>query len=169
MAARFARENLVPYFGLCLGLQVMVIELARQMFGDCSANSTEFAQCAHPVVDLMLEQRSIQDKGGTMRLGSYPCALTPGTHARAAYGAELIHERHRHRYEINNTYRDQLAAAGIVWSGQAPDGQLMEIGELRDHPWMLGSQFHPEFKSHPDAPHPLFRDFVAAAIPHGEA
>jgi CTP synthase len=167
LAARYAREHQVPYFGLCLGLQVMVIELARQVFGDGTANSTEFTQCPHPVVDLMPDQRGIVDKGGTMRLGTYPCALLPGSRAQAAYGAELIHERHRHRYEINNDYRDRLAEAGMVWSGQAPDGHLVEIGELADHPWMLGSQFHPEFKSHPDAPHPLFREFVAAAIKHG--
>jgi len=164
-AARFARENKVPYLGLCLGLQVMVIEFARHVLGDDRANSAEFdPQTPHPVVDLMLEQRNIRDMGGTMRLGSYPCVLVEGTKARRAYGVPQVSERHRHRYEINNRYREVLAKAGMVWSGLSPNGQLVEIGELRDHPWMLGSQFHPEFKTRPDAPHPLFRAFIEAAL-----
>ena len=165
LAARYARQNQVPYLGLCLGLQVMVIDMARDVCGKGEANSSEFCPTTpDPVVDLMLEQRQIADKGGTMRLGSYPCALVPGTHARKAYGVDLVHERHRHRYEINNEYRQVLQEAGMVWSGLSPDGLLVEIGELRDHPWMVGSQFHPEFKSRPNTPHPLFRDFVSAAL-----
>jgi len=165
MAARYARQNKVPYLGLCLGLQVMVIDLAREVFGDGKANSAEFCPTTpNPVVDMMLEQRHITDKGGTMRLGNYPCFLLPETRAWQAYGVDLIHERHRHRYEINNDYREALQKAGLVWSGMSPDGLLIEIAELRDHPWMVGSQFHPEFKSRPNKPHPLFRDFVGAAL-----
>jgi CTP synthase len=164
-AAHYARLNRAPYLGLCLGLQVMVIDLARETLGDFHANSSEFCPTTpHPVVDLMLEQRHITDKGGTMRLGSYPCCLLPETRARRAYGVDLVHERHRHRYEINNDYREALQKAGMVWSGLSPDGLLIEIGELRDHPWMVGSQFHPEFKSRPNVPHPLFRDFIGAAL-----
>jgi CTP synthase len=163
-AAHFAREHQVPYLGLCLGVQVMIIDFARQVLKDNRANSSEFAPNGpYPVVDLMEDQRDITNKGGTMRLGSYPCLLVEGTKARAAYGVERISERHRHRYEINNRYRQALQDAGMVWSGISPDGQLVEIAEIRDHPWMLGSQFHPEFKSRPNAPHPLFRDFLGAA------
>jgi len=163
-AAHFARERKVPYLGLCLGVQVMIIEFARSVLKDSGANSSEFApRCLHPVVDLMDEQREITNKGGTMRLGGYPCLLVEGTKARAAYGVERISERHRHRYEINNHYRRLLEDAGMVWSGVSPDGRLVEIAEIRDHPWMVGSQFHPEFKSRPNAPHPLFRGFLAAA------
>ncbi len=163
--ARFARENQIPYLGLCLGLQVMIIDFARQFFGTEAVNSAEFdPDTPYPVVDLMLEQRGIIDKGGTMRLGSYPCVVQPGTRAYAAYGTERVEERHRHRYEINNRYRDELERAGLVWSGLSPDGQLVEMAELRDHPWMLGTQFHPEFKTRPDRPHPLFREFIAAAL-----
>ncbi|MCD6302536.1 MAG: CTP synthase [Anaerolineae bacterium] len=165
LAARYAREHNVPYLGLCLGLQVMVIEFARHVLREERCNSSEFdAECAHPVVDLMPEQRGIVDKGATMRRGSYPCRLLDGTLARRIYNAPLVHERHRHRFEINNNYREALAKAGMVWSGQSPDGRLVEIGELRDHPFMIGSQFHPEFKSRPNNPHPLFREFIAAAI-----
>jgi CTP synthase len=164
-AARFAREHRVPYLGLCLGLQVMVIELARHALGNSQPNSSEFCpNTPYPVIDLMLEQRNIKDLGGTMRLGSYPCHLVEGTKAHQAYGVDKVYERHRHRYEINNTYRELLQNAGMVWSGLSPDGQLVEIAELRDHPWMVGSQFHPEFKTRPNAPHPLFRAFLAAAL-----
>jgi len=164
-AAQYARENRVPYLGLCLGLQVMVIEFARRALGDETTNSAEFGpDTRHPVIDLMLEQRHITEKGATMRLGSYPCAVQPGTLAAQAYGTDLVHERHRHRYEINNQYRQVLEEAGITWSGLSPDGQLVEIAELRDHPWMVGSQFHPEFKTRLNRPHPLFRDFIAAAM-----
>jgi len=166
-AAHYARANKVPYLGLCLGLQVMVIDFAREAFGSAKANSCEFSPgTPYPVIDLMLDQRDITDKGGTMRLGSYPCVLKEGTKARQAYDQELVHERHRHRYEINNRFRQQLEEAGMVWSGVSPDGNLVEIGELRDRPWMVGSQFHPEFRSRPNAPHPLFRDFVGAALAH---
>ncbi|HHX43568.1 MAG TPA: CTP synthase [Chloroflexi bacterium] len=164
-AAHFARVNKVPYLGLCLGLQVMVIDLAREALRTSQANSCEFApDTPHPVIDLMLEQRGLSDKGGTMRLGSYPCVLKENTKAREAYAVEQVHERHRHRYEINNRYRELLEEAGMVWSGVSPDGMLIEIGEIRDHPWMVGSQFHPEFQSRPNAPHPLFRGFVEAAL-----
>lgn len=164
-AARYARENQVPFLGLCLGLQVMIIEFYRHLLGSDLPNSAEFApETPYPVVDLMLEQRGITDLGGTMRLGRYPCVLQPGTKAYAAYGTERVEERHRHRYEINNRFRDELESAGLVWSGISPDGMLIEMAELRDHPWMLGTQFHPEFKTRPDRPHPLFRDFVAAAL-----
>lgn len=167
--ARYARENKVPYLGLCLGLQVMIIEFSRQVLGNDLANSAEFApDTPYPVVDLMLEQREIEDKGGTMRLGRYPCVLQPGTRAHAAYGVERIDERHRHRYEINNHFRDELERAGLIWSGISPDGQLVEMAELADHPWMVGSQFHPEFKTRPDRPHPLFADFVVAALQRQE-
>ncbi|MFH1084801.1 MAG: CTP synthase [Chloroflexota bacterium] len=165
LAARYAREQQVPYLGLCLGLQVMTIELARAGLGEGRANSAEFAKDTPcPVVDLMPEQRAIKDLGGTMRLGSYPCDLVPGSRAQGAYGAERVHERHRHRYEINNDYRQALEEAGMVWSGVSPDRNLVEIGELRDHPWMLGSQFHPEFKTRPNRPHPLFVGFIGAAL-----
>ncbi len=162
-AARYARENKVPYLGVCLGLQIMAIEFARHVLGLLGANSTEFNQRApHPVVSLLSEQEGIEDKGGTMRLGAYPCALVPGTRAAAAYGDSLVVERHRHRYEFNNAYRAQLEAAGLVVSGTLPDGSLIEIMELVDHPFMVGSQFHPEFRSRPDRPQPLFREFIGA-------
>lgn len=163
--ARWARENKVPYLGLCLGLQVMIIEVARHAVGTEEPNSTEFdARTNYPVIDLMPEQRSIVDKGGTMRLGLYPCKMVPGTRAADAYEESLVQERHRHRFEVNNAYRDLLSEAGLVFSGQSPDGRLVEVAELRDHPFMLGSQFHPEFKSRPTRPHPLFRAFVASSI-----
>ncbi|MGQ9682202.1 MAG: CTP synthase [Anaerolineae bacterium] len=163
LAARYARENRVPYLGLCLGMQVMVIELARHALGCDEPNSTEFAAGTRfPVIDLMASQRDICEKGGTMRLGHWPCRLYPGTRAWAAYGSDLVQERHRHRYELNNDYRELLERAGLVFSGQSPDGRLVEVSELRDHPFMLGSQFHPEFKSRPNRPHPLFRSFVGA-------
>ncbi|MGI5917789.1 MAG: CTP synthase [Anaerolineae bacterium] len=165
MAAQYARENKVPYLGLCLGLQVMVVEFARHVLGDARVNSAEFAPTTpHPVIDLMLEQRGIAKMGGTMRLGSYPCDLVVGTRAHRVYGQMRVYERHRHRYEINNQYREKLQDAGMVWSGLSPNGQLIEIGEIHDHPWMVGSQFHPEFKTRPNSPHPLFRGFMQAAI-----
>ncbi len=163
IAARHARENHIPYLGLCLGMQVMCIELARHTFGSDRPNSTEFdPHTPYPVIDLMPDQRGVADMGGTMRLGSYPCVLQPGTNAAAAYGKEQIGERHRHRFEFNNAYREQLSEAGLLFSGISPDGRLVEIAELRDHPWMLGSQFHPEFKSRPNRPHPLFKGFLQA-------
>ncbi len=165
VAARIARENRIPYLGLCLGMQVMCIELARHTLNSDVPNSTEFEpKTAHPIISLMPDQHAIADMGGTMRLGSYPCQLTPGTKARAAYGTDEVLERHRHRFEFNNAYRDLLHEAGLDYSGLSPDGRLVEISEMRDHPWMVGSQFHPEFKSRLQRPHPLFRDFVEAAI-----
>jgi CTP synthase len=165
VAARYAREHRKPYLGLCLGMQVMVIELARHTLNSEEPNSTEFdISTKYPVIDLMPDQRAIADMGGTMRLGLYPCQLVPGTKASAAYGRELVYERHRHRFELNNRYRDLLAAAGMEFSGLSPDMRLVEIAELRDHPWMVGTQFHPEFTSRPGRPHPLFQAFVGAAL-----
>jgi CTP synthase len=165
LAAHFAREHGVPYLGLCLGLQCAVIEFARQVGGTPDANSTEFDMFTeNPVIDFMPDQREMEDKGGTMRLGLYPAKLTPGSKAAAVYGQEVIYERHRHRFEVNNRYRQTLEAAGMTLSGQSPDGRLVEIVELRDHPWFVASQFHPEFKSRPERPHPLFDGFVTAAI-----
>ena len=162
MAARFARENSIPYLGLCLGLQVAVIEFARTVLGE-QANSTEFdPDTPHPVIDQMESQRGITKKGGTMRLGAYPCALEPGTIAAAAYGVPLVHERHRHRWELNDRYKDILAEHGFRVSGVWPEGGLAEVMERTDHPFFVGSQFHPEFKSRPNRPHPLFAAFVQA-------
>ncbi len=163
--AQWARENNVPYLGLCLGMQVMCIELARSVLGNDEANSTEFDRnCEHPVISLMPDQHEMTDMGGTMRLGAYPARLVAGTKARAAYGQDLISERHRHRWEFNNAYRDLLQGAGMVFSGLSPNGRLVEIAELSNHPFMIGSQFHPEFKSRPNRPHPLFDAFMAAAV-----
>ncbi|MPZ88275.1 MAG: CTP synthase [Nitriliruptorales bacterium] len=163
-AARYARQHQVPYLGLCLGLQVAVIEFARHALGLSGAHSTEFApDCEDPVVDLMADQRDVRDLGGTMRLGVYPCRIAEGSRAAAAYGEPVVYERHRHRYEVSNRYRDRMCEAGMVFSGVSPDGHLVEMLELADHPWFVASQFHPEFRSRPNRPHPLFRDLVAAA------
>lgn len=163
-AAAYARTHKIPYLGLCLGMQVMVIEFARHIFKSADANSTEFNERAqYPVIALMASQKSVTEKGKTMRLGNYPCKLLDGSRAANAYGRSLIYERHRHRYEFNNKYREQLEAGGLVCSGASPDGELVEICELSDHPWMVGSQFHPEFLSRPGFPHPLFRDFIGVA------
>jgi CTP synthase len=182
MAAKYARENSVPYLGLCLGMQVMAIEFARHVLNSREPNSTEFNHTTpYPVIDLMPDQRDISDMGGTMRLGVYPCKLTPATRAHKAYvsamhaasengasdgsiGEVTVQERHRHRFEFNNEFRKSLGEAGLVFSGLSPDGRLVEICELRDHPYMLGSQFHPEFKSRPNRPHPMFKAFVESAI-----
>ena len=165
LAARYARTQKIPYLGLCLGMQVMCVELARHTLESDEPNSTEFNPATrYPVIDLMHDQRGISDLGGTMRLGHYPCQLTAGTLAARAYGEELISERHRHRFEFNNAFREMLSKAGMEYSGLSPEGTLVEIAELREHPFMLGSQFHPEFKSRPDRPHPLFREFVRAAM-----
>ena len=162
-AARFAREQGVPYLGLCLGMQVMVVEAARLAFGCDLPNSTEFdADTPYPVISLLEEQQGVRQKGGTMRLGVYPCRLVPGTKARAAYALDEVKERHRHRYEFNNAFREALEGVGLVASGLSPDGALVEICEIKDHPFMVGTQFHPEFRSRPDRPHPLFREFMAA-------
>ncbi|MBK7579218.1 MAG: CTP synthase [Myxococcales bacterium] len=164
-AIRFARENKVPFFGICLGMQLAVIEYARHVCNLKGASSTEFQKDApHAVIDLMPDQQGVMDKGGTMRLGAYPCALLPGSRAAQIYGAGEISERHRHRFEFNNEYREPLSKAGLVLSGTSPDGRLVEIVELPEHPYYVGCQFHPEFKSRPMAPHPLFSQFVAAAL-----
>jgi CTP synthase len=162
-AIRFAREQEIPFLGLCLGMQCAVIEFARHVLNSDLPNSTEFAPATpHPVIDYMADQAADGIKGGTMRLGLYPCRLVPGTRAAEAYGVPEVYERHRHRLEFNNAYRDLLQAHGMVFSGLSPDGRLVEIIELANHPWFVGTQFHPEFKSRPNNPHPLFRAFVAA-------
>jgi CTP synthase len=168
-AARYAREHGVPYLGLCLGLQMMVIEFSRSVAGLEGANSTEFdAHTPHPVIDLLPEQRQVFHKGGTMRLGSYPCRLVPDTRAAQAYGQEVIHERHRHRFEFNNRYQQTLTSKGLIASGLLEGSDLVEIVELEHHPWMVASQFHPEFKSRPNKPHPLFRAFISAVMKRSE-
>lgn len=169
-AARYARENKIPYLGLCLGMQVMVIEFGRHVLGTEDVNSTEFDRnTPHPVIDLLPEQRGIGEMGGTMRLGLYPCRVLEGTVAEEAYGISLVHERHRHRFEFNNTYREIFNEHGMEFSGQSPNGRLVEIAEYRDHPFMLGSQFHPEFLSRPNRPHPLFRKFVETVRDRAQA
>src|SRR5215472_9532792 len=164
-AANFARRNNIPYLGLCLGLQVAVIEFARNVLGLADANSAEFdPQCQDPVINLMPAQRHIADKGGTMRLGNWVCCLTPGTKTYQAYNEPIVFERHRHRFEFNNDYRKRMEANGVIVSGRSADNSLVEIIELENHPWFIASQFHPEFKSRPTRPHPLFRDFVGACL-----
>ncbi|MCB1148632.1 MAG: CTP synthase [Chlamydiia bacterium] len=164
-AAKYARENRIPYYGICLGMQAMTVEYARHKAGLKDANSSEIRpHCEAPVISLLEEQHSIQDLGGTMRLGAYPCTLKAGTKAHAAYGSERISERHRHRYEFNNDFRDKLVDAGLVISGVYDQNNLVEIVEVPDHPWMVGVQYHPEFKSHPTDPHPLFREFAKAML-----
>ena len=168
-AARYAREHKVPYLGICLGMQIAVIEFARHVAGIEDADSGEFNEaCRHKVIDFMPGQSDDIDKGGTLRLGSYPCAVQPGTIMSRCYGEELIHERHRHRYEFNNEFRSSLADAGLVLSGLSPDGTLVETVELKDHPFFVGVQYHPEFKSRPNRPHPLFKGFVSAALNGGK-
>ncbi|HHV63254.1 MAG TPA: CTP synthase [Firmicutes bacterium] len=164
-AARFAREQKVPYFGLCLGMQCAVIEFARNACGLEGANSSEFdPDTPHPVIDLLPEQKDVEDLGGTMRLGTYPCRLTSDSIAARSYEREVVYERHRHRYEFNNEYRAKLTDAGMRIAGISPDKRLVEIIELSGHPWFLGTQFHPEFKSRPNRPHPLFKSFIGAAL-----
>jgi CTP synthase len=163
-AVRYSLQNKVPLFGICLGMQCMVIEFAR-LEGFEGAHSTEFdTETAYPVIDLMEEQKKIKNMGGTMRLGSYPCKLKDGTMAHEAYGEEEVSERHRHRYELNNDYRDVLREKGLIISGTSPDDFLVEMIELKDHPWFLGCQFHPEFKSRPNKAHPIFVSFLRAAL-----
>ncbi len=163
-AASYARNNEIPYLGLCLGMQVMVIEFARYVVGSNEPNSTEFDASTHyPVIDLLPEQKKVKTKGGTMRLGNYPCQLIDGSRAAKAYRESLVHERHRHRFEFNNEFRSLLEEAGMVYSGLSPDGKLVEVCELANHPWMVSCQFHPEFNSRPSRPHPLFRDFIGVA------
>jgi CTP synthase len=166
-AVRHARERKIPYLGICYGMQLAVIEFARHVAGLEGAHTTEVDEKApHPVIDFLPEQRRIEEKGATMRLGAYPCRLRSGTRAYEAYGAEEISERHRHRYEFNPDYRERLEAAGLVLSGTSPDGRLVEVVELEEHPWFLGCQFHPEFRSTPFRPHPLFTAFVGSAVKH---
>ncbi len=169
-AVRFAREKRIPFFGICLGMQVACIEFARNKCGLKAANSTEFDRgTAHPVIDLMPDQRNVTDKGGTMRLGAYPCVIRPGSVAHRAYGSTDISERHRHRYEFANAYREQFEASGLVFSGTSPDKRLVEMVELPDHPYFVACQFHPEFKSRAMAPHPLFTSFVLASLDYRRA
>jgi len=161
---RYAREHQVPYLGLCLGLQVMVIEWARNILGLSGANSSELdPDAAHPVIHIMPEQRSVTAMGGTMRLGAYPCVPQNDTLTMSAYQAKLVSERHRHRFELNNAYREALENSGFIIGGVSPDGNLVETGEVRDHPYMVGVQFHPEFQSRPNRPHPLFTQFIGVA------
>jgi len=164
-ASRYARHNRIPYLGLCLGMQCAVIDFAREVLEAPDANSTEFAAfTSTPVIDLMPDQRDVANLGGTMRLGVYPCKLLPGSKAQQAYGEEVVYERHRHRFEFNNEYREELGDRGLVFSGLSPNGRLVEIIELGDHPWFVATQFHPELRSRPQRAHPLFRDFVGAAL-----
>jgi CTP synthase len=166
-AIRAARETQTPFFGICLGMQTAIIEFARNVCGIEDSHSSEFApECSNPVISLMESQQHVTDMGGTMRLGAYACRLTPGTHAAAAYDSPEVSERHRHRYEVSNRYRDTFVKHGMALSGLSPDASLVEIVELTDHPWFLGCQFHPELKSRPTRAHPLFREFVAAAVAH---
>ena len=164
LAAQYAREKNVPYFGICLGLQIEVIEYARHVAGIADANSGEFdEQCKNKVIDFMPGQSEDIDKGGTLRLGAYPCEIRPGTTMERCYGTLSISERHRHRYEVNNDYREILSEKGLTLSGLSPDGKLVETIELTDRPFFVGVQYHPEFKSRPNRPHPLFMGFIGAA------
>ena len=164
-AVQYAREHRVPYFGLCLGMQVATIEFARNVCGLQGANSTEFDRdTPHPDIALLEEQEAVREMGATMRLGSWRTRLAEGSRARQAYGVEEVFERHRHRYEFNMAYRTQMEAQGLVISGTSPEGDLVEVVELRDHPWFLACQYHPEFQSKPNSPHPLFKAFIAASL-----
>ena len=169
-AARYARERKVPYLGICLGMQVAVIEFARHVLGFADAHSTELdPDTTHPVIDLMSDQLEVRQRGGTMRLGKYPCVLDIHSRAYGLYGEELIYERHRHRYEFNNDYREEMEKGGMLLAGISPDKHIVEMVEIPDHPWFVGCQFHPEFKSRPNRPHPLFRGLVSAALEHKKA
>jgi CTP synthase len=164
-ATRYAREEQIPFLGICLGMQLMCIEGARNVLNLTGAHSSEIdPETAYPIIDLLPEQKDIEDLGGTMRLGLYPCKVIPDTLAALAYDDDLIYERHRHRYEFNNQFREQMEQAGYIFSGTSPDGRLVEIVEFKNHPWFVASQFHPEFTSRPNRPQPLFRDFVGAAL-----
>jgi CTP synthase len=169
LAIEYVRKNRIPFFGICLGLQCAVIEFARNVCGMERANSTEFKPTDQNVIDMMIEQKQVKEYGGTMRLGAYPCRLTKGTKAYQAYKQELISERHRHRFEVNDAFKERLAAKGMIFSGICPENGLTEMIELADHPWFVGSQFHPELKSRATIPHPLFREFVRAAMEYNEA
>ncbi|MFU8692250.1 CTP synthase [Rossellomorea sp. FS2] len=169
VATQYARENKVPFLGICLGMQLASVEYARNVLGLEGAHSAELnPDTPHPIIDLLPEQKDIEDLGGTLRLGLYPCKLTEGSKAYAAYDGEVVYERHRHRFEFNNHYREQMEKAGFVFSGTSPDGRLVEVIELSDHPWFVASQFHPEFTSRPTRPQPLFRDFIEATLAYGE-
>lgn len=169
-AVRHAREAGIPFFGICLGMQAAIIEFARDVMGLQDSDSSEFApECADPVISLMESQQQVTDMGGTMRLGAYPCKLAPGSRVAAIYGEAQISERHRHRYEVSNKYREAFVKHGLVLSGLSPDESLVEIVELPDHPWYVGCQFHPELKSRPTRPHPLFASFIAAALARKKA
>ena len=169
-AIQYAREQKIPFFGICLGMQCAVIEFARNVAGFQKANSSEFdAKTPHPVIDLLADQKKVTEKGATMRLGAYPCKVEKGTRAYEAYKEVEISERHRHRYEFNNSYREKLTKMGLVLAGLSPDGRLVEMIELSDHPWFVAVQFHPEFKSRPQNPHPLFRDFIKASLMHSHS
>jgi len=165
MAIHYARVNEIPFLGICLGMQLALVEYARYGLGLTDANSAEFdPQSNHPVIDLMPEQKDVVQLGGTMRLGKYPCKLQQGTKAYKLYGkVPLIYERHRHRFEVNNEYREQFEKAGVVFCGRSPDNRIVEMMEVPDHPWFMGAQFHPEFKSRPNRPHPLFQGLIGAA------
>lgn len=170
LTAKLCREKKIPYLGLCLGMQVLCVEFARHVLGLSDADSTEInPSTSNPVISLLSEQKGVEDLGGTMRLGAYPCLLKQGSKAEKAYGQSVISERHRHRFEFNNTYKDQMETKGLVISGVLENEQLCEIAEIKDHPWMVGVQFHPEFKSKPTEAHPLFRDFIAASILYHES
>ena len=164
---RYARENNIPFLGLCLGMQMAIVEFARHVVGFSDAHSVELDETTtHPVIHLMPDQNGIEDIGGTLRLGSYPCVLDKSSKSFEVYGEELIHERHRHRYEVNNDYRDDLIKAGMKLSGISPDGRIVEMIEIPEHPWFIATQGHPELKSRPNRPHPLFREFIRAAVNH---
>ena len=166
---KYARENRIPYLGICLGMQMAVIEFARHILGYDDANSSELApDTMHPVIDLLPEQKDVENIGGTLRLGAYPCLLEDGSLAEKLYGAKQISERHRHRYEFNNDYRDALKKAGMSLSGLSPDHRIVEMVEIPDHPFFIGTQAHPELKSRPNKAHPLFRGLVKAAVEHNE-
>lgn len=163
-ACRYARTHGVPYLGICLGMQIAIIEFARDVLGMADANSAEIdPSTTHPVIDILPEQKDVTDMGGTMRLGQYPCTLNPESKAYSLYGASMIYERHRHRYEVNNDYRPDMLNGGMIFAGTSPDNHIVEMVEIPDHPWFVAGQFHPEFKSRPNRPHPLFRGFVTAA------
>ena len=168
-AIQYARENKIPFLGLCLGMQLAIVEFARNVVGWSDAHSAELDPATtHPVIHLMPEQDGVEDIGGTLRLGSYPCTLDKESKAYELYGSETITERHRHRYEVNNYYRDDLTKHGMKLSGLSPDGRIVEMMELPDHPWFIATQAHPEFKSRPNRPHPLFKGFVGAALDYKE-
>ena len=169
-AANYARTKNIPYLGICLGMQIAIIEFARNVLGLEDANSAEInPETPYPVIDILPEQKNVEEMGGTMRLGQYPCVLNPDSKAYELYGATMIYERHRHRYEVNNDYRAELLKGGMIFAGTSPDNHIVEMIEIPNHPWFVAGQFHPEFKSRPNKPHPLFRGFVTAAAEHNKS